>query len=227
MEYPKKPRRLSGRTIAGLGLALFGFGCHHAEKNSCDTCGHCGHHLGKRLHDPHADVAKGAIPQPTGTLTGAYLNRQADKAEADDFIIYYHEWQEGTAQFGPFGATHMEQIAQRLAKVSFPVVLQPVKDPVINKMRRQAVVDILMQANYPDANERVVIAHSTAEGLFGDEAVRIYPSMINGGGSRGGGGGGGFGSGGGGFGGGVGGGFGGGGFGGGGGGGGGFFGGGF
>jgi hypothetical protein len=185
MPVPNQHRRLKGRMIAGLGIALFGFGCHHAEKNSCDTCGHCGHHFGKRLHDPHADIAKGAIPQPIGTLTGAYLNRQADKAEADDFILYYHEWQEGTAQFGPFGATHMEQIAQRLASVSFPVVIQPVDDPNLNKMRRQTVVDILVQANYPDANERVVIAHSTAEGLFGEEAERIYPQMINGGGGRG------------------------------------------
>jgi hypothetical protein len=186
------------RVIAGFGIAFAGFGCHHADKGDCDTCSHCGHHLGSRFHDPHADIPKGAIPQPVGTLTGAFLNRQADKAECDDFILYYNEWQEGTNQFGPHGASHMEQIAQRLASVTFPVVIQPVGDPVLNKLRRQTVVDILVQAHYLDANDRVVIAHSNAEGLFGDEAERIYPAMISGAGRGGGGGfgGGGFGGGG-------------------------------
>jgi hypothetical protein len=223
---------------AGLGLAA-GSGCasRSVVPDGCEPGpghGRCGRHFGARLHnlcvDNCSDIPKGAIPAPAGAHTLNYLNRQSDKAEADDFAIYYNEWTEGTTEFGPFGTTHIEQIARRLPAVSFPVVIQPVppdeRDPegvaksrALNAARKAAVIDLLAKANVENAKDRVVVAYPTAEGLFGEEGERIYPQMIQGGGLGGGGlGGGGLGGGGG---------FGGGGFGGGGFGGGGFGGGGF
>ena len=209
---------------AGLGLAAAaGCASRPVVPDGCEPgpgFGRCGGRL-SCLHNLHvdncSDIPKGAIPPPPGAYTLNYLNRQADKAEADDFAIYYNEWAHGTVEFGPFGTTHIEQIAKRLPSVSFPVVIQPVvpdeKDPdgvskarELNAARKARVIDLLTTAKIENAKDRVIVAYPTAEGLFGEEGERIYPQMIQNQGGGGGGlggqggfGGGGFGGGGGGF----------------------------
>ncbi len=203
---------------AGLGLAA-ATGCASRPPVVADGC-EPGPGFGRAKRFPNlfvdncSDIPRGAIPAPAGAHTLNYLNRQADKAEADDFAIYYNEWAHGTVEFGPFGATHIEQIAKRLPAVAFPVVIQPVvpdeKDPdgvskarELNAARKARVIDLLTKAKIENAKDRVIVAYPTAEGLFGEEGERIYPQMIQnqggGGGGGGGFGGGGFGGGGGGF----------------------------
>lgn len=183
------------RVAAGLVLAATAasVGCCHSEcgEKGCQT--HCGwlsclnpkNKLDKCV-DNCADIPCGAIPVPPGTYTNAYLNKHADKAEVDDFVLYYNDWKDGTAELGPFGRPHMAQIIARLPTVPYPVIVQPEEDTVtppeklkrLTELRRAAVVEMLAQAKIPDAADRVVIGHPTAEGLFGVEADVIYPRMI-------------------------------------------------
>ena len=211
-------RRLLMRACLGLGAVAAVVGCHTACKG--DKCG--SNTKFPNLHiDNCSDIQQGAIPLPVGTFTRAYQDRQASKAEADDFVLYYNEFVDNQAELHQDGSDHLARIAARLPTTPFLVVVQPEpKHPLLNGARRLAVVKALSEAGIGDAAQRVVLGRPRAEGLYGEEAERIYPQLISGGGF----GGGGFGGGGGGFGGG---GFGGGGFGGGGFGGGGFGGGGF
>lgn len=179
---------------AGLGLAAAG--CAASRPTVPDGCepgpgfGKCGGRL-SWMHnlcvDNCSDIPKGAIPAPAGAHTLNYLNRQVDKAEADDFAIYYNEWLEGTTEFGPFGTTHFEQIARRLPSVAFPIVIQPVDDKELNAARKVTVINLLAKAGIENAKDRVVVAYPTAEGLSGEQGERIYPQIFQGGGGAGGG----------------------------------------
>lgn len=185
-------QRALGRTCVGLGVAAAVVGCHSAYKHkaeSCDTCGPHGHHgghhgiIGCLDIDNCADIPKGAIPQPIGTFTNAYVNLQAGKAERDDFVIYYNEWVDEQAVLGPYGGDHLGRIASRMPFTPFVVTIQPEPNkPVLTGLRYQAVVNALTEAGIPNAADRVVVGRSAANGMYGEAAPQIYQQLIRGGG---------------------------------------------
>jgi hypothetical protein len=129
--------------------------------------------------DEGACIPAGALPAPNGSYVHRFQDMQADKAEADDFVIYLHEWYMGGPVLGPYGTYHVDQIVKRLPDVPFPVVLQPDKDPRVNETRRELIVSRLIACGFKDADVRVVIGFPEAEGLFGEEGCIIYPEMIH------------------------------------------------
>jgi hypothetical protein len=169
---------------ASLGVAAVVVGCQH----SCSS-GNC-QGAGANLHvDNCSDIPQGAIPLPIGTYTHALFDRQAVKAEADDFVVYYNEWVDNQAILGPYGREHLAQMIARLPSVPFPVIVQPEPERfMLNGLRQQNMIEALTLAGIPDAARRVFVGRGAAEGLFGEEAERIYPSLVNGSGGFGGGG---------------------------------------
>jgi hypothetical protein len=161
------------RACLGLAAATAVIGCHHAFMESdSETCKHHG----------CEEVPKGAIPQPIGTFTDSYLVRQMDKGRADAFVVYYNEWLDGQSVLGPFGADHLARIANGVRLCPYPVVIQPEPDhPALTSERQRVVIEGLLNAGITDAAARVVVGRPMAEGLFGEEAERIYPQMIRGG----------------------------------------------
>ncbi len=169
------------RACVGLWVAAVAIGCHSACK---DGSGHkVKHSKHPNAHiDNCSDIEQGAIPLPVGTFSGEYWNRQAIKAEADDFVIYYNEWIDGQSTTNQYGADHLARIAARLPVTPFLVVVQPEPGQnVLSMARRDVVVNTLLKAGIADAPNRVVLGRPTAEGLFGEEAERIYPQLVRGG----------------------------------------------
>jgi hypothetical protein len=103
---------------------------------------------------------------------------QIDKAEADDFVIYKHEWYMGGKELGPYGRYHIQLIARRIPSVPFPVMIQVTEDASLNEARRKAVVRMLQDAGVADAEQRVVLGYPEAEGLYGEEAEQAFQRMI-------------------------------------------------
>jgi hypothetical protein len=103
------------------------------------------------------------------------------KAAEDDFVIYKHEWFQGGINLGPYGRYHLNEIVRRLGGVPFPVVIQADFNEELNAARQQAIVRYLNYSGYHDAAMRVIVAFPRAEGLFGDEAFRIYTGILRGG----------------------------------------------
>jgi hypothetical protein len=125
----------------------------------------------------HDDVV---IPPPAGTHTNEIFALQAQKAEADDFVVYKNEWFNGGVKLGPYGTYHLDQIAHRLPDVPFPVVIQPDTDPGLNQTRQEVIVACLAEHGIPDAAQRVIIAYPQAEGLFGEcEAESAFLRMLH------------------------------------------------
>ncbi len=130
--------------------------------------------------DNAADIPKGAIPAPNGAYVNRFVELQAAKAEADDFVIYRHEWYMGGNELGPYGQYHLNLIIKRLPTVPFPVLIQAQFDPAANEARRQMIVYYLTAAGVPEAELRVIVGFPEAEGLYGEEAERIYNQMMGG-----------------------------------------------
>lgn len=131
-------------------------------------------------------IKPGAIPVPSGTYLNEWMETQAAKAEADDFVIYKHEWLQGGVELGPYGRYHIREMAKRLPDVPFVVVVQADLNEELNESRRQVIVQLLTMCGVPNVEPRVMVAFPQAEGLDGREASRIYQEMVREGSTAGG-----------------------------------------
>jgi hypothetical protein len=167
MEQRKKQSKRAWLARAGLMLPGLLAGCHHHDKWWCvDNC---------------ATIPPGAIPAPCGTYVRRAHDIQSAKAEADDFTIYKHEWLLAGKELGPYGRYHLNELVRRLPGVPFPVVIQPTPDGELNEARRKLIVHYLDLYGIPDAEQRVLVAFPQAEGLYGEEAERVYQQILEGG----------------------------------------------
>lgn len=155
-----------GRWYALLACsALLTGGCHTTD--DCGGTKHC------CAHDP------ATVPPPLGHYLGEFKAIQAGLAEEDDFVLYEYEWVGDTARPGPYGGRHLEQIAVRLAAGEPPpVVIEVHPEPNVNEARQQFVIGFLAERGVPNAHERVFVGYPKAEGMYGEEAVSLYPRYI-------------------------------------------------
>ena len=179
-----KLRWLHGWLI-GAGLAFPGVtlaqecagGACSNETGASGSCasGSCKTH--KWHLDNCSNIPKGAQPAPNGTYVNRFIETQQNKAEMDDFVIYKHMWYKGGTDLGPLGRYTLDQIVKRLPTVPFPVVIATSKDAALDESRRDHVMAMLKLRGVDDP-ARVIVAYPIAEGLFGDEAPRIYNGII-------------------------------------------------
>ena len=196
--------------LAGCQSTSCGPGC--GTSNDCSPGGYV------PGHDENC-----VVPRPLGSSVRAHFDMQIQGAAGSDFVISQHEWYQGGESLGPDGRRHVAELAQRMQTEQHPIVLEPAEpdlkvSPNIetaiqmararDQNRRMAVIQQLAASGSIGVDSRVIVAYPQAEGLRGDESIRVFQSLSRGGGNFGGGGG--NGNGGGGFGGGGGGGFGGG-----------------
>jgi hypothetical protein len=123
--------------------------------------------------DRCADIPCGAIPQPAGVYSCQWQTEQKLRAEQDKFVIYQYEWFQGGDHLGPAGRRRIEAIAQRLDSVPYPVLIEKSEDTTLDETRRQFVIATLISLGAAQAERRVILGYSEAEGLDGTEAVRL------------------------------------------------------
>jgi hypothetical protein len=129
--------------------------------------------------DNGSTIPPGAIPAPVGTYVNKFIDLQAAKAEADDFVVYNHEWYLGGRDLGPYGRYHLNEMAKRLPSVPFPVVIEPTVDEELNEERRRVIVLLLERYRVPNPNERVILAFPMAGGLYGREAEALPETFFS------------------------------------------------
>lgn len=187
------------KTIAsGVLMAVFSTGCQHVRDwHYCE-------------HKCAPTVPLEATPAPLGTSVCNYREIHRAAAEAEDFVIFQHEWYQGGERLGTKGRQHLNAILSRLEECAAPVVIEPQEvfveenEPIdaavararaLDEIRRQDIIAALATAGVPNPAERVIIADPHSEGLYGVEGPLIFRQIFNTGG-RGGFGGGGLGGGG-------------------------------
>jgi len=132
----------------------------------------------RNLHiDNCATIPCGAQPAPAGTYINKYIQIQETKAELDDFVFYKHMWYKGGAILGPLGRYQLDLMTARLAETPFPVVIETSKNEKLDEQRRDVILALLKMRGFDDPS-RVVVAYPIAEGMYGDEAPRIYLGLI-------------------------------------------------
>jgi hypothetical protein len=113
-------------------------------------------------------------PLPNGSSLRWWASKQAERAAADEFVIYKCEWHLGGTLPTQTGFTHLERIARRIQGTRYCVIIQPDTNIPVNELRRKQVVKFLTDYGVADAGHRVLLAHPEAEGLNGDEAERLF-----------------------------------------------------
>jgi hypothetical protein len=142
-----------------LGVVVLSAGCHETGY-VCPT-------------DRCADIPHGAIPRPAGVYSCQWQTEQKLRAEQDKYVIYQCEWYAGGDHLGPDGRRHIETIATQLAGVPYPVIVEKSENVALNETRRKSVVAMLTNLGATDAERRVILGFSEAEGIDGSEAVRL------------------------------------------------------
>jgi hypothetical protein len=127
---------------------------------------------------PCEDIPPGAIPQPNGTYLCQWTHAQTACADRDRFVIYQYEWSADATKLTQNGQGHVTRIAQTLAQVSYPVVIEVSTDPHLDEMRRMTVLEALANCHAPIVPERVIIGRPDAEGLYGQEAAGVAARAI-------------------------------------------------
>jgi len=128
--------------------------------------------------------------QVLGTKSDHIWQIQERNAEASDFLIYMHEFQEDTARLNMAGRDHIKQIAYRLTQgQEFPIVVErsmttPREDtrrkypihpsPKLDRERREIVVRLLTEMGIADAERRVFVGPATVPGQEAEDAERVY-----------------------------------------------------
>ncbi len=169
MRTQKNPLKAAALWGSLTCLTAGGAGCNFAGHSG--SGGACG------------ELPKGALPAEPGSYLREFEFRQAAKAEADDFVIYQYEWMQDTPDLSPFGRRHLAAASRRLeTDAPFGILIEASVDPKLDEARYLALTDILGQLGVADPATRVRIGVPAAEGLFGDEAQRIYRNILFGGG---------------------------------------------
>lgn len=160
-----------------LVLALFGWAAFSAGCSYDHGCAWC--------TDQCADIPKGAIPPPAGTYSCQWQTEQIGRTKQDFFVVHEYEWYLAGQQLGPDGKKHLRAVANRLGDSSQHVIVAASNNDKLNENRRKAVVENLKKLGVPDADVRVLIGDSVAEGLYGQEAVRYGTTRLGGTGTAG------------------------------------------
>lgn len=195
-----------------LSVAILGFvGCQSTSCGpGCATSHACPPDEYYSGGDPNC-----VVPRALGSSVRTHFEMQRQGAARSDFVINLHEWYQGGAALGPDGRRHVAELAGRMQTEQYPVVLEPAEPDLkvspnietaiqlaraTDQNRRMAVIQQLAASGTVGADSRVIVAYPQAEGLRGDESVRVFQRLNRrSGGGLGGGGGGGNGNGGGGF----------------------------
>ncbi|MFO0930834.1 MAG: hypothetical protein U0736_28010 [Gemmataceae bacterium] len=124
------------------------------------------------------DHPPATVPEPLGSASHRLFAMQVERADQDHFVLYENEWKGDSTDLGPSGRLHLDRIIRKLPLTKYPVVIQIHPDDTVNAARRRQVVSWLLKAGIADADARVLVGPPQAEGLYGEEAVMIYPAMI-------------------------------------------------
>ena len=192
MSHVRRQRWQCAALLVGL-VALSIPGC---KATGCKD-GKCNHPEGKHtatcMIDNCADIPSGSLPAPLGTHVRSFQHAQTTKARGDSFVIYEKEWvssnsdpKEFSTQLGPDGIRHLKQLVDALPGVEGPIVLEPTSNRKLgpdqrmelDERRYQQVVNQLGMEGVANPENRVIVAYSQAEGLYGDESPRVYARTI-------------------------------------------------
>lgn len=120
-----------------------------------------------------------ALPvEPLGAASYRIFGAQVAAARQDHFVFYECEWKANSAKLGPAGEAHLQKVAMVLGRTAYPVIIEAHPQAALNLQRRAVIVASLLAAGIADAERRVVVGRPWAEGLYGEEAVPLYPQML-------------------------------------------------
>lgn len=156
----------------------------------------------------YADVSP---PPHLGSVIDETFRTQEENAEAAKYVFYCHEFKlnettkdgdnPGGWRLNEYGEDHLRRVAVNMKRGdTFPIIVErsqtssrpgtqfgyPVHfNDELDARRRQTIVAMLTALGVPDADQRVIVAPSAAEGIEAIEAANSYNGSLRGGGGFG------------------------------------------
>lgn len=141
--------------------------CRHDQKERCRLC------------DPNASLNAMSRVLQVGTSLHGIMATQIAKGDAAQMVLYEYDFHPSEARLNCHGMMRLLQIARKLPRVPFPLLIQPsLVDPALDQARRQVVVDTLLSLEPSMSVERVIIALPPARGLDGIDAELIHARVL-------------------------------------------------
>ena len=127
-------------------------------------------------------------PPEVGWHVDAINKVQADRAQADELVIYRYEWADGAVLGRPVlsgtGERHLQRMETALLHGTVPggaaVTIEPSADPALDAARQAAIANRLRQ-DTPGVSAAVVVALPRAHGIEGEEAANVDADTPRGG----------------------------------------------
>lgn len=142
-------------------------------------------------------------PSKNGAATEGLFRRMEENAEAADFVLYEHDFQDlQSVRLNDAGKDHLKQIVARLqAGAPFPVIIERSKystdprlgptdpdqgifnyevhpNPELDNRRREGIAKVLAAMGVPHADHRVVVGHQLSPAQTGQQAVQGYQQFV-------------------------------------------------
>ncbi len=115
---------------------------------------------------------------PAGAFLQQHFDTQIGAGNQARMALRQYDFARGASALNSRGKQRLKRISKMLPSNSFPVVIEPSGDPVIDTQRRQTVYADLSIGTIPIPVERVVVGASAVRGLPGQEAERIYQNRL-------------------------------------------------
>jgi len=177
------PKHLTNWTLVMIGIVAA----------SSTGCGHCC----KKDRCNYSTAAAYQIT-PLGTISDPVWQQHETNAEASDFVIHEHEWNDNTTELNHAGMDHVKQIAVRAEMTPFPIIVQqssmtaradtkyqfPVhNNEELDMLRRELIVHALVQMGWDEttADNRVVVSPALTPGFESFEGEQAYDVGFGGG----------------------------------------------
>ncbi len=137
------------------------------------------------LQESHWGYAEQFEEKPFGVSMRFHLNTQVCNGAKDRMVLYRYDFHEGILgpanELNPHGQRRLTELARMLRCNIFPLVIEPSRnDPALDAERRDHVLGLLEDSTFAVPEDWVVIQRPNARGLGGEEAMRVYQSLVSG-----------------------------------------------
>ena len=102
--------------------------------------------------DQHADIPKGAIPEPAGRKLDAIVTQQILSADQDRFALYVGDFVGATAQLSPSATQRLMRLNSNGELEGSDVLIQPCGNQALDSERIESVEGILEELSVWEAS---------------------------------------------------------------------------
>jgi len=132
------------------------------------------------LQESHWGYPEEFGERPLGASVYATMRTHVANGEAARMVLMEYDFESGGSKLNYRGLQQLGSIAYMLPRNFFPVIIEQSKtgNPELDAQRRQEVLNILAQAPFPVAPERILVANPIPAGMDSPQPSIVYDGLL-------------------------------------------------